>query len=385
MLSTSYDDPAPKSIEYRRREIRRTVLNRVSKERIQYLWRRVRSAAKTIGKLNKINRDIQLYGARKIAYTTRESRQFFQSTTRVGLDSFVLLPKHPFRRFWSSIISILLLYTATVTPYQVCFIEEEDENWFSIVLIIDCIFFMDIIINFFSAYTDQEGKLITNRPKIMMNYLKTWFFIDLISCIPFQVIFQDDGGDAKYNKLIRLVRVPRLYRLIRVLRLLKMARLFNKNTTKKIIKLLQINWNLLRLLQFSFSTLILAHILSCLWYYTTRIDESNPDNWVVRSKMIDKPTSEIYIASFYWIITTLTTVGFGDIVAYTLFERIFCVLLMVFGVGFYSYIISNLSSIISSIDSRTANLKYKLESLDEFAKLTKIPQELMHKIQTHIM
>ena len=385
MKSVSSEDQIPKSIEFRRREIRRTALSKVPKERITYLWRRVRSAAKTIGKLNKINRDIQLFGARKIAYTTKESRQFFRSDTRSKLDTTcVLLAKNPFRRVWSTIISLLLLYTATVTPYQVCFVEEEDDTWFIIGSIIDGLFFIDIIINFHSAYTDLDGKLIIDKKLIMKNYLKTWFFIDIISCVPFQVIFQDEDGNSNHNKLIKLVRVPKLYRLIRVLRLLKMARLFNKSTTKKIIKILQIDWNFLRLLKFGASTMILAHIVSCFWFYTTRIDEFDPDTWVIKSRMIDKPKSEIYVASLYWVITTLTTVGFGDIVAYTLYERIFCVILMVFGVGFYSYIISNLSSIISSIDNKTANLKYKLEALNEFAKLTKIPPELMQKIQTHI-
>ena len=61
----------------------------------------------------------------------------------------------------------------------------------------------------------------------------------------------------------------------------------------------------------------------------------------------------IYI---YRVITTLTTVGYGDIVPYTILEKIFSLVVMILGVGFYSYTIGNLSSILANIDRRDQKL-----------------------------
>jgi hypothetical protein len=53
----------------------------------------------------------------------------------------------------------------------------------------------------------------------------------------------------------------------------------------------------------------------------------------------------------------LTTVGFGDISALTSSEKIVSILWMIFGVGFYSFTIGNLSSFITAIDAKDAELR----------------------------
>lgn len=48
--------------------------------------------------------------------------------------------------------------------------------------------------------------------------------------------------------------------------------------------------------------------------------------------------------------TTMTTVGYGDMSGHTLTEHIFCVVLMLFGVFFFSTVSGSLASVLSSID-----------------------------------
>ena len=63
-----------------------------------------------------------------------------------------------------------------------------------------------------------------------------------------------------------------------------------------------------------------------------------------------------YIQSFYWSFQTLATVGFGDISAKTKNERIFASIWMIFGIGFYSYTIGNMTNLIASMDSSSEEL-----------------------------
>jgi hypothetical protein len=60
---------------------------------------------------------------------------------------------------------------------------------------------------------------------------------------------------------------------------------------------------------------------------------------------------EIYMLSLYWTITTITTVGYGDISGTNSIERIFCSIIMLIGVISFSYANGSLSSILTTYDS----------------------------------
>merc|ERR1719253_1302660 len=60
--------------------------------------------------------------------------------------------------------------------------------------------------------------------------------------------------------------------------------------------------------------------------------------------------SEEYVAAMYWSMMTMTTVGYGDIPMKTNLERIYAILCMVIGSGYYGYIVGCITSIISEND-----------------------------------
>ena len=63
------------------------------------------------------------------------------------------------------------------------------------------------------------------------------------------------------------------------------------------------------------------------------------------------------------VLQTLTTVGYGDMPLSNNSERILAIILMIGGVGFYSYTIGNLSSIFSDIDSKQAKFNVISKSM----------------------
>mmetsp|Transcript_67822 Transcript_67822/g.187416 ORF Transcript_67822/g.187416 Transcript_67822/m.187416 type:complete len:760 (-) Transcript_67822:602-2881(-) len=64
--------------------------------------------------------------------------------------------------------------------------------------------------------TNEE---VTNSRKIAMRYLKGWFWIDLISSIPFPESDEIDPNMAKSLKFVRVLRILKLARVVRLMRL----------------------------------------------------------------------------------------------------------------------------------------------------------------------
>jgi len=70
---------------------------------------------------------------------------------------YIIMPTNKFKVGWNVVIIILLAYTSTVVPFQVAFVDID--GFLTVILnyIIDILFGVDIIINFFSAYEHQNS------------------------------------------------------------------------------------------------------------------------------------------------------------------------------------------------------------------------------------
>ena len=102
---------------------------------------------------------------------------------------YTIHPESRFKKLWSVILVILLIYVATIMPFNIAFISvDEAPIWFIIDTVIDFSFLVDIIINFTSAYYDDEGNLVNENKKIAKKYATSWFFVDLVASFPINFI-----------------------------------------------------------------------------------------------------------------------------------------------------------------------------------------------------
>lgn len=60
-----------------------------------------------------------------------------------------------------------------------------------------------------------------------------------------------------------------------------------------------------------------------------------------------------YVTSIYWSITTLTTVGYGDLHAENTREMIFDIFYMLFNLGLTAYLIGNMTNLVVHGTSKT--------------------------------
>ena len=79
-------------------------------------------------------------------------------------------------------------------------------------------------------------------------------------------------------------------------------------------------------------------------------------NWILSSHLQDASFLDIYIASLYFIMATMTSVGYGDIVCINKAETFFQIILLSIGIVAYSWIISTVGDYVKN-ESR-AMIKY---------------------------
>ena len=146
---------------------------------------------------------------------------------------------------------LLLVANLIVLPVAISFFNDDlSTRWIAFNCLSDTIFLLDIIVNFrtgsfimdsitFLSLTndlisgimnpDLPEQVILDPKLIRVHYMRSWFFLDLISSIPLDYIFlifnQDYSDNFQILHAGRALRILRFAKLLSLLRLLRLSRL----------------------------------------------------------------------------------------------------------------------------------------------------------------
>lgn len=114
-----------------------------------------------------------------------------------------ITPDSKFRITWDLWTMSLIFYELVMIPMRIAF-EIEDPVISVIDTIVDIIFILDIALNFNTGFY-SKGLLVMNRKRIVANYLKLWFWLDLLASIPYSWFISDTGGDSTAKKSAEII------------------------------------------------------------------------------------------------------------------------------------------------------------------------------------
>ncbi|XP_069371091.1 voltage-gated delayed rectifier potassium channel KCNH5-like isoform X1 [Paralichthys olivaceus] len=338
----------------------------------------------------------------------------------------IILHYCTFKTTWDWVILILTFYTAIMVPYNVSFKTKQNNlAWLVLDSVVDVIFLIDIVLNFHTTFVGPAGEVISDARLIRMNYLKTWFVIDLLSCLPYDIInaFENVDEDvitstsspashlresSNFHRNSTRIEdsvlpgISSLFSSLKVIRLLRLGRV-----ARKLDHYLEYGAAVLVLLVCVFG--LVAHWLACIWYsigdYEV-IDETTntikTDSWLYQLALsIGTPyryntsgtgqweggpnKDTLYISSLYFTMTSLTTIGFGNIAPTTDGEKIFSVAMMMVGSLLYATIFGNVTTIFQQMYTNTNRYHEMLNNVRDFLKLYQVPKGLSERVMDFIV
>lgn len=138
------------------------------------------------------------------------------------------------------------MITGLYIPYNAAF--GNDDGGFNLYsFLLDLVFYFDILFGFFTGYRNRNGILERRMKMLIWNYTKSWLLIDLVTVIPFELIFK--SSRFTFIKFIKFLKV------------LKFVRMFKyANTIKEIAARYDISIITLRLTAEAIAVVYLVHI-----------------------------------------------------------------------------------------------------------------------------
>lgn len=97
---------------------------------------------------------------------------------------------------------------------------------------------------------------------------------------------------------------------------------------------------------------------------------------MIQKDLFDENIKTKYIASFYWAMTTICTVGYGDISAFTIEERAFSIIYMFFAGAVFTYTLGTVGDIVDNIYLDDTDHEENMTKLNKYMEEKKIPLKL---------
>lgn len=152
-----------------------------------------------MGQMNRLSR----YGVRMKRYLLNKVFSLVSSvifslflvTQKKGKLDFLLFdPDSEWKSAWDILNLVFILYQTIVVPFRLCFGTESSGSVEGFETFMDGFFIVDFFTQFNTAFY-SKGILVTNRKIIALNYLSSWFILDLVASFPYS-IFVSNQNDS---------------------------------------------------------------------------------------------------------------------------------------------------------------------------------------------
>eukprot|EP01038_Epipyxis_sp_PR26KG_P011450 gene11450-15340_t len=295
----------------------------------------------------------------------------------------IIHPNNPIKLIWDAVVGLLVIYSIIAIPYRIATHYEPPVNSgvYNLDLLILAVFCADIVVNFNTAYFDEQSEsFVSDRLLIAHKYLFSWFILDLVSAVPFDVIVSNLSQSNSIHAHLRVLRE------LRILRLARLAKIFKSKHFYDNLEHMNIDPLLVNMLSLTICIAFFAHIVACIWLFIGRYNiPFYSRTWITiftggdSLPLVDCPRDEQYTNALYWTIVTMLTVGYGDIRATNAPERVFAIITMLSGGIIFGALISKVTKLLEKRNPQDKAFTEKLNELRSYLENFAIPISIKNK------
>ena len=298
---------------------------------------------------------------------------------------WVIELNNKYKEYFNIAMDFAIWYSVISSSYYLSFLNKAFTE--EIIDIIIWIFFIfDFILIFFTEIRTKDNHRVMNIALIARNYIKTWFILDIASLLPFS--FFGNPNIEYFLRLFRIFKMKRLSNKINIYKVsAKIGNLFYKeeNKSKKRMRFAVVqSWELIKELT---AILVGTYLLACAWYYYSKkiTEKYNPEyNFYDYFQINTLAVNNQFIRTWYFIFSTIATVGYGDYYATNVYEMGFDIIILLSATTWFAFVMGKAVGIINQLNrasgtqDKKGQLNIWLSKIEVKAK--NLPIELKKRI-----
>ncbi|XP_023712177.2 potassium/sodium hyperpolarization-activated cyclic nucleotide-gated channel 2 isoform X9 [Cryptotermes secundus] len=300
---------------------------------------------------------------------------------------WVIHPCSSFRFYWDLCMLLLLVANLIILPVAISFFNDDlSTRWIAFNCLSDTIFLIDIVVNFRTGIMQQDNaeQVILDPKLIAKHYLKTWFFLDLISSIPLDYIFlifnQDFSESFQILHAGRALRILRLAKLLSLVRLLRLSRLVRYVSQWEEVYFLNMASVFMRIFNLICMMLLIGHWSGCLQFLVPMLQGFPPNSWVAINELQEAFWLEQYSWALFKAMSHMLCIGYGRFPPQSLTDMWLTMLSMISGATCYALFLGHATNLIQSLDSSRRQYREKVKQVEEYMAYRKLPREMRQRI-----
>lgn len=254
-----------------------------------------------------------------------------------------------FRLAWDFAQVVCAVFLGILLPLQLAYLDcgHLQDTWSNIVVLPDILFVLDILISFLTVQLDEHSLLPMSQRQVAGHYARTWLCLDLLASWPICIIA--NPGSVGYV-LQRFLKLTKLFKLPHW-----GARL------EQHFESLPWLWA-----KVSCPLVLLMHNLACMWHFVRKQENIEVDD-------------DSYIADVYWVVMTMTTIGFGDIVPKNTPSRSYAIFVMLTSSLFSGIVVALTTQVIRQL--LDDEVEQHVRQVTRFMRLRRVPAELQRRVE----
>uniref|UniRef100_A0A8W7Q344 Ion transport domain-containing protein n=1 Tax=Anopheles coluzzii TaxID=1518534 RepID=A0A8W7Q344_ANOCL len=306
---------------------------------------------------------------------------------------WVIHPCSSFRFYWDLCMLLLLVANLIILPVAISFFNDDlSTRWIAFNCLSDTIFLVDIVVNFRTGIMQQDNaeQVILDPKLIAKHYLKTWFFLDLISSIPLDYIFLIFNQMQKYSQDFsdsfqllhagRALRILRLAKLLSLVRLLRLSRLVRYVSQWEEVYFLNMASVFMRIFNLICMMLLIGHWSGCLQFLVPMLQGFPSNSWVAINELQESYWLEQYSWALFKAMSHMLCIGYGRFPPQSLTDMWLTMLSMISGATCYALFLGHATNLIQSLDSSRRQYREKVKQVEEYMAYRKLPRDMRQRI-----